>query len=142
GQSLVASSREITHALVCGAGAGCGRTQVERNAVEERLIVADMSCPQGIDSLAGRAAERCRNPRSRIAADILVVPVTRRGCDQQCRGICAANSHSAPRAAATAARRKHAHPSLKAQSSVELLAIGRGATPITVNALHDEIAVG
>jgi hypothetical protein len=94
--------------------------------------------PAGFDGPADARAAKRQRSRCRIATNIL-------GSDSSSRwqSKVAHWRHEPQYAAGVAAAAtggKHAHPSLKAQRSVELLAIGRGATAIAVHTLHDEIA--
>ena len=139
GQPGIVAVGERPHTLV-GRHA-LRRPEVECDAVEERLVIADVRGAQRVDALARRRIERRRDARGGIGADVLESPVAGRRGDEERDGVRIANDHGVAAGAAGSAGREHADAGLEAQGACHRTTVGGRAGAVAVDAAHHDVAV-
>ena len=126
GETGIVAIAERTHALV--RRDALRRPEIERDAIEQLLIVADVRVTQRVDALTRRRIERCGDAGGWIGADVLVG----RGSWSPPRSSSVTASASrttraSPVALARASRRQHANPRFEAQRAGHRTAVGGGS---------------
>ena len=137
----VAALGERLDTLVDGHRRARRRAEVERHAIEELSIVADVGVTQRVDRLDGGAIERGRDRRGRVAADVVEALVARRRRDEQRDRVGAAHDDGIIGRGSRAAARQHANAPFEAQRAGHRLSVGGRAAAVAVHAAHHEIAV-
>ena len=137
-QPWIAASGKLSHALV--GGRGCRWSQIERDPVEQLLVVAHVRGAQRVEALAPGSVERCADAGAGISADVVEAAIARSGRDEQCDGVGPVDDDAATRAGAGTAGGDDADPCLEAQRAGHRPAVRRGAATVAVDAAHHQVA--